>query len=109
MQINVTGQHVEITNSLKEYATEKVGKVEKHFDHVTETHVVLLVEKNRQLAEATVHATGTTIHANAEGEDMYAAIDLLADKLDRQIIKHKEKITNHHRSHGADLKRTVAK
>lgn len=108
MQINVTGQHVEITSSLKDYATEKVGKLEKHFDHVTKTHIVLRVEKNRQLAEATVHATGATIHANAEGEDMYAAIDILADKLDRQIIKHKEKITNHHRSHGADLKRTIA-
>ena len=108
MQINVTGPHVEITSSLKNYASEKVGKLKKHFDHVTTTHIVLRVEKKRQLAEATVNATGATIHANAEGEDMYAAIDILADKLDRQIIKHKEKKTNHHRSHGADLKRTVA-
>ena len=76
MQINVTGQHVDITSSLKDYASEKVGKLEKHFDHVTTTHVVLRVEKNRQLAEATVNATGATIHANAEGEDMYAAIDI---------------------------------
>ncbi len=104
MQLTISGQQVEITNPLRDYASEKIGRIEKHFDHVTTTNIVLHVEKNRHLAEATIHAAGATLHANAEGGDMYAAIDSLADKLDRQVIKHKEKTTDHHRQAGG-LKR----
>lgn len=102
MQIIVSGQQVEVTEALRSYAEEKVGRVRKHFDHVTTTNVVLRVEKMRHLAEATIHAKGATLHADAEGQDMYAAIDALADKLDRQVLKHKEKTTDHHRADGRE-------
>lgn len=97
MQINLTGHHVEVTDSLKAYVESKLAKLERHFDHVTNAHVVLSVEKVRQRAEATVHASGTNLFADAVDENMYAAIDALSDKLDRQIVKHKEKLTDHHR------------
>ncbi len=95
MQLNITGHHVEITPALRTYVTEKLGKLERHFDHVTNVHVVLSVEKLRQKAEATIHITGNDLYADCTEEDMYAAIDALADKLDRQIKKHKEKVTSH--------------
>ncbi len=97
MQLNVSGQQIEITEPLRQYVTEKIGRIQKHFDHVTNTNVVLHFEKkkNRHMAEATINAKGAQLHANSEGDDMYAAIDALADKLDRQILKHKEKSSNH--------------
>lgn len=107
MQITVSGRQVEITEPLRSYATDKVSRIERHFDHVINTNIVLQVEKTRHLAEATVHAKGATLHANAEGEDMYAAIDSLADKLDRQVIKLKEKTTDHHRIDGGIKKKSA--
>ena len=104
MQMNITGHHVEITNALRDYVTEKLGKLERHFDHVTNVHVVLSVEKLRQKAEATIQITGNDLFADAVDEDMYAAIDALADKLDRQIKKHKEKISDHR---GEGLKQAI--
>ena len=104
MQLNLSGHHVEITDSLRTYVNEKLGKLERHFDHVTNAHVILSVEKMRQKAEATIQITGNELFANAENEDMYAAIDALIDKLDRQIRKHKEKVTDHHRHEGANSK-----
>lgn len=101
MQLNLTGHHVDITDSMRDYVTSKLDRLERHFDHVTNVHVILSVEKQRQKAEATLHITGNKIFADCEGEDMYAAIDSLVDKLDRQICKHKEKVTDHHRSNGA--------
>lgn len=95
MQINLTGRHLEITEPLKEFVDEKFSKLERHFEQINNVYVVLSVEKIRQIAEATVHLNGTEIFANSESEDMYAAIDLLIDKLDRQVIKHKEKLTRH--------------
>ena len=95
MKIDLSGHHIDITDSLRAYVNEKVGRVEKHFDRVTDVHVVLSVEKQVQKAEATIQVKGNKIFAHAENADMYAAIDSLADKLDRQIIKHKEKTTNH--------------
>jgi putative sigma-54 modulation protein len=103
MQITVTGQQVEVTEPLQNYVTEKIGKIQKHFDNMTTANVVLHYEKkkNRHAVEATLHAKGASLHANSEGSDMYAAIDDLADKLHRQGIKHKEKLTDHHRNGGA--------
>ena len=95
MEISVSGQHVAITEPLRAYATEKLARINRHFDRVTATHVVLRVEKQRQIAEATIQAQGATLHADAEGADMYAALDALADKLDRQVLRHKEKRTDH--------------
>jgi putative sigma-54 modulation protein len=98
MQINLSGHHVDITTPLREYVNSKMDRLERHFDHVTDIHVVLGVEKLRHKAEATMHISGGTIFADAVEENMYAAIDALVDKLDRQLKKHKEKITDHHRS-----------
>ena len=100
MQLNLTGHHVEITQSLRDYVNEKLVKLERHFDHVTNVNVVLTVEKQQQRAEASVNVSKGQLFADASNADMYAAIDALVDKLDRQILKHKEKLTNHHRSGG---------
>lgn len=101
MQINLSGHHVEITPALRAYVLNKLERVERHFDHVTNIRVILSVEKLRQKAEATIGLSGGNIHAVAEDDDLYAAIDALTDKLDRQVKKHKEKITDHHRVEGA--------
>jgi putative sigma-54 modulation protein len=96
MQLNVTGHHVEVTPALRGYVERKLERIGRHFDQVIDVHCVLTVEKLRQKAEATLHVSGNAIHADATEEDMYAAIDLLTDKLDRCIKKHKEKLTDHH-------------
>ena len=101
MQINLTGHHIEITPALRSYVTGKLERLERHFDHVTNVHVILSIEKLNHKAEATMHVSGSDLYADAIEEDMYAAIDALIDKLDRQVKKHKEKITNHHRSETA--------
>ena len=108
MQLTVSGHQIEVTEPLRNYTSDKIKRVQKHFDQVTTTNVVLHVEKNRHLAEATLHVKGTTVHANAEGEDMYAAIDSLTDKLGRQLMKLKEKATDHHRSDGGIKKHNSA-
>ncbi|MEI5639757.1 MULTISPECIES: ribosome hibernation promoting factor [unclassified Pseudoalteromonas] len=95
MQLNLTGRHVEITDSLRDYVTNKFAKLERHFDHINNVHVILDVEKLVQKAEATLHVNGGELFASTEHQDMYAAIDKLIDKLDRQVIKHKEKLTRH--------------
>jgi putative sigma-54 modulation protein len=96
MQLNLSGHHVEITASLRSYVEKKLERVVRHFDHVIDVHCVLTVEKLLQKAEATVHMRGETVHAVAEHQDMYAAIDALVDKLDRLVVKHKEKTRDHH-------------
>jgi putative sigma-54 modulation protein len=101
MQLNLTGHHLEITDPLRAYVNEKFEKLSRHFDHVLNGHVILSVEKLQQKAEASLHVSGSDIYADATKEDMYAAIDALVDKLDRQVLKHKEKIKDHHRSEGS--------
>ena len=93
MRINLTGHHVDVTDSLKTHVHEKMRRLERHFDHVTDTHVVLTVEKSRHRAEATVRLNGNRLFADSTQSDMYAAIDAMAAKLDRQIVKYKEKHT----------------
>ena len=95
MQINLTGHHVEITDSLRNYVDTKFSKLERHFDHISNVHVILNVEKLNQKAEATVHLSGAEVFASSENTDMYAAIDSMVDKLDRQVTKHKEKLKKH--------------
>jgi putative sigma-54 modulation protein len=99
MQLNISGHHVELTEALKEYVSEKFQRLERHFDQISNTNVTLQVEKLRQIAEATVNISGGELHAKAETEDMYAAIDALVDKLDRQILKHKEKQVSRMQGH----------
>jgi len=95
MQVSLSGHHVEITESIRNYVNEKIDRLNRHFDQALDIHVVLTVEKLRHRAEATLHVSGANLHAEDVQEDMYAAIDGLVDKLDRQGKKHKEKMKNH--------------
>ncbi len=95
MQISLSGHHVEITDSLRSYVKEKIQRLDRHFDQALDIHVVLTVEKLRHKAEATMHVSGANMHAECIQEDMYAAIDGMVDKLDRQGKKHKEKLKSH--------------
>ena len=94
MNLHMTGHHLEITPSIRDYVNTKMIRINRHFDHVIDVNMILSVEKLRQKIEANVHLSGKDIFAESENDDMYAAIDLLVDKLDRQIVKHKEKIKN---------------
>lgn len=96
MQLTITGHHIDVTEALKQKVESKLGKLERHFDHLTDIHCVLTVEKLEHKAEATVHMSGGTVHADAIENDMYAAVDSLVDKLSRQVKRHKEKLTDHH-------------
>lgn len=91
MNLNLTGHHLEITPAIRDYVVAKLDRVTRHFDHVIDVNVVLSVDKLRQKVEANLHMRGKDIHAECVEADMYAAIDALADKLDRQVLKAKEK------------------
>ncbi len=92
---------MDITTSLRSYIESKFERLERHFDHMTNGHVILSIEKERKKAEATIHVNGGNLFADSEHEDMYAAIDSLIDKLDRQVKKHKEKLTDHRQAEGS--------
>lgn len=98
MQIQVSGQQIDVTPALRDYATDKIGRIARHFENTIAASVVLGVEKLKHRAEATIQVSQRTIHAEADGVDMYAAIDVLSDKLDGQVRKHKEKIKDHRRA-----------
>jgi putative sigma-54 modulation protein len=100
MNLKLTGNHVEVTDAMRDYVTSKISKITRHFDHVIDVSVILSVEKLKQKAEANVHVRGKDIFVETDSEDMYASIDNLVDKLDRQILKHKEKNLER-RNHGA--------
>ena len=91
MNLNLTGHHVEITPAIREYVLTKLERINRHFDHVIDVNVVMTIEKLDRKIEANVHLSGKDIHVEANDADMYAAIDFLTDKLDRQILKHKER------------------
>jgi putative sigma-54 modulation protein len=95
MQLNVTGHHVDVTTSLKGYVERKLDRIVRHSDYVIDVHCILTVEKLRHKAEARVALSGATVYADATEPNMYAAIDALADKLDRRVKKHKEKLSDH--------------
>lgn len=96
MNLQISGHHIDVTDSLRNYVQEKMEKVGRHFDQVIDAQVVLSVEKLVQKAEVTLHLPGSTAHAEAEGEDMYASIDKMSDRIDRQVLKLKEKMKDHH-------------
>ena len=96
MQLSVSGHHVDVTPPLRAYVSSKLEKIGRHFDLISDVHCILTVEKLRHKAEATVSVNGGTIYADSTEEDMYAAIDGLVDKLDRQVRKYKEKLVDHH-------------
>lgn len=91
MNLNVSGHHLEVTPAIRTYVSSKLERVTRHFDHVIDAHVILSVDKLLQKAEVTLHVRGKDIHAESVDADLYAAIDLLVDKLDRQVIKYKDK------------------
>ena len=92
MNLNVSGHHLDVTPAIRTYVHSKLERVARHFDHVIDAHVILTVDKLRQKAEATLHVRGKDLHCESEEEDLYAAIDLLADKLDRQVLRYKDKL-----------------
>ena len=107
MNLNLTGHHLDITPALRDYVVAKLDRVSRHFDHVIDVTVVLSVDKLQHRVEVNLHTRGKDIHVEAVEPDMYAAIDALIDKLDRQVLKHKEKRETH-RHEGAAVKREVA-
>jgi putative sigma-54 modulation protein len=96
MNLHLTGHHVEITPAIRDYVTQKLTRINRHFDHVIDVNVIMTVEKLDQKIEANVHLSGKDIHVQANNADMYAAIDGLMDKLDRQVLKHKERFQPRH-------------
>jgi putative sigma-54 modulation protein len=102
MNLSVSGHHLEVTPSLRSYVASKLERVTRHFDHVIDAHVILTVEKLRQKAEVTLHVRGKDLHCESEETDLYAAIDLLADKLDRQVLRYKDKLYDKRGSEAKD-------
>ena len=94
MNLSVSGHHLDVTPALRSYVQEKIGRVTRHFDHVIDAHVILTANKLGQKAEVTLHVPGKDLHCESEEGDLYAAIDVLADKLDRQVLKYKDKLQN---------------
>ncbi len=95
MQLNISGHHLDITPALKQHTNEKLSKIKHHFDQVINVNMILEVQKDVQMAEATIHLRGADLFAKAQSSDMYVSIDQLINKLDSQIIKHKEKLHSH--------------
>ncbi|MEQ1667025.1 MAG: ribosome-associated translation inhibitor RaiA [Sulfuriferula sp.] len=108
MNLKITGHHLEITPAIREYVTTKMERIKRHFDHVIDVSVIMTVEKLKHNVEANVHMSGKDIFVQAEDADMYAAIDALADKLDRQVVKHKEKGSSAHKPNGGIKHQAVA-
>ena len=107
MNLNLTGVHLDITPPIRAYVVTKLDRVNRHFDHVIDVNVVLSVDKLRQKVEANLHVRGKDLHAESVDPDMYAAIDALADKLDRQVLKYKEKLSAH-RTDRESIERTLS-
>jgi len=107
MNLNLTGHHLEITPAIRDYVVAKLDRVTRHFDHVIDVNVVMSVDKLQHRVEVNLHTRGKDIHVEVIEADMYAAIDVLVDKLDRQVLKHKEK-REEHRHDGAAAKREAA-
>lgn len=101
MNLTISGHHLEVTPAIRNYVAEKLERIKRHFDHVITASVIMQVEKLVHKVEINLHVKGHDFHAHSEDGNMYAAIDLLADKLDRQIVRHKEKRADVHQSEGA--------
>jgi putative sigma-54 modulation protein len=96
MNLSIIGHHLDVTPAIREYIHTKTARVLRHFDHVIDIQVMLSVEPLKHRAEITLHVRGKDIHCEASAENLYAAIDLLVDKIDRKIIQHKDRTQNHH-------------
>jgi putative sigma-54 modulation protein len=107
MNLHLSGHHLEITPALRDYVQLKLERLTNHFDHVIDVKVTLSVEKLKHKVEATIHVPGNDLHAESSDDNMYSAIDLLSDKLDRQILKVKEKFSDHHRADGGVKRQAI--
>lgn len=101
MNLTISGHHLEITPALRTYVTSKLGKITRHFDQVVDIKVLLSIEnqtekEGRQKAECNLHVKGNDLFAESADADLYAAVDDLVDKLDRQVVKYKDRIQAHH-------------
>jgi len=96
MNIQITGRHIDVTDAIRNHVNDKFSKLERHFDHITQVHVILDIVKETHIAEAKINLAGADLFAESKMHDLYAALDTLVDKLDRQVVKHKEKIKDHH-------------
>lgn len=96
MNLSISGQHVEITDAIRSFINDKLQRIERHFDQLIDVEVVLHVEKIRHRAEAKLNVSGTTLFAESTEDDMYKAIDSLMDKLDKQVLRYKDKLKDHH-------------
>ena len=97
MNLNIHGHHLEVTPALRSYVVDKLARIRRHFDHVIDVDVVLSVDKLRQKAEITLRVRGSALHAASVEPDLYASIDVMMDKLDRQILRYKDRLKNHAR------------
>lgn len=95
MNLSITGRNLEVSPAIREYVTTKMARVARHFDNVIDTQVILSIERLKHHAQSTMLVRGKEIHCEADDENLYAAIDLLVDKIDRQVIKYKNKVQNH--------------
>lgn len=95
MNLSITGRHLEVTPAIREYVMNKMARVSRHFDNVIDTQVILTIERLKHTADVTMRLRGKDVHCQASDANLYAAIDLLADKIDRQVIKYKTKVQNH--------------
>lgn len=100
MNLTISGHHLELTPAIRDYVTTKLERIRRHFDNVIDATVILAIDnltekEKRQKAEVTLHMRGNYVHVEAIAQDVYAAIDLMVDKLDRQVLKHKGKVQNH--------------
>ncbi|PKM50132.1 MAG: ribosomal subunit interface protein [Firmicutes bacterium HGW-Firmicutes-7] len=100
MRYIISGKNIEVTRALKDVVMEKIGKLEKYFSMDNEAIITMVVEKQRQIIEVTIPIKGSVLRAEEEAESMYAAIDLVVDVLERQLLKHKNKLVDKHRHHG---------
>jgi putative sigma-54 modulation protein len=98
MQLSISGHHLDITDAIKQHSEEKLVKIKHHFDHVININMILGIEKDVQIAEATIHVSGADLFAKAESDNMYTSIDQMVNKLDAQIRKHKEKLNDHRKN-----------
>ncbi|HIM58371.1 MAG TPA: ribosome-associated translation inhibitor RaiA [Gammaproteobacteria bacterium] len=98
MQLSISGHHLDVTEAIKRHSTEKFSKIKHHFDHLININMILEVAKDVQKAEATIHVSGADLFAKAESDNMYTSIDQMVNKLDSQIKKHKEKLSNHRKN-----------
>lgn len=110
MNLTISGHHLEVTPALRNYVTTKLDRITRHFDQVVDIRVLLTVEKQkekerRQRAECKIHVKGSDMFAESSHHDLYAALDELVDKLDRQVVSHKTRMQEHH--HGAAAKRIM--